>query len=245
MADEVDLVDVCGPDCPVDHPRKSGHPVFCRCWPCFEWRTRVLARRDRKADARRAKRRVQRSGPEARARAAEAHQRWLINARKKLAAGLLPHGEATTYLAGCRCDPCIAAHAAKRGRTPKKPAPPDDPRHGTDAGYRTGCREDCCRAAHTIAVRAERAKRRTRPRVPLTADDPRHGSERGYKAGCRLECCKAAVAAAARERRAKREPLAADDPRHGTVTGYVDWGCREACCRAPATAARTANRRAA
>ena len=71
------------------------------------------------------------------------------------------HGKSATYIAGCRCSLCRAAHAARILRQQHRRAGQDHSliEHGKSGYSNHGCRCDVCNAANREASRAYYAKR--------------------------------------------------------------------------------------
>lgn len=83
---------------------------------------------------------------------------------------------------------------------PRKPLPPDDPRHGTPNGYgNLGCRCDSCRRANAENHAQYMAKVRAEGRTL-----GEHGTDLAYDTGCRCEDCREAHNAKSRAFKAKR-----------------------------------------
>lgn len=71
---------------------------------------------------------------------------------------LSPHGTPSSYLRGCRCEPCTKANTEYcRRYTGAKPR--TEPAHGTLSRYQRGvCRCDECKAAGAAHWKARRAR---------------------------------------------------------------------------------------
>ena len=65
--------------------------------------------------------------------------------------GLLPHGQPDSYVVGCRCERCTAAHA--EGKVPSGAV------HGLDCYRKYACKCEVCRAASAAYQRDRRAQK--------------------------------------------------------------------------------------